>query len=236
MISVKRLGDDPAIALPAMIRTGVWDEVMHRQTLLTRAAQARGDLPDTGLERRLRVNGRSRTVDSWQAVSPPPWPPYATTTAGSNAAPFMAEAANFVLTRYQREAPASSNQPKDHNYRLRSSATIFINQRRIAGQVTDKQISPDDAVHIVVIAPHASTVEAADHLLARITKIAQGMWPDLGISFGWTGSETYGIRFGRGSGGPTRGAPYSLPTVTIRAGGRSVIGTARKKRNRKGKR
>jgi len=238
MLTITRIGPDPRLAVPELIRSGVGQEVSAQQTRLTDAAVKAGNLDPDHLTRRIIVGSTIRQVHGdWRGINQWPLVPYQTITTGDGAQPdLIAEAMNFVIASFNAKAPRG-NRVKSHPWRYAKSLRIYRDGRQIAAVPPVEQIAAEDVFQIINAAPHSPVLEADRHILAGIAREAIAKFPTISIQFGWLNSDQIGLRYGQAQGG-TSGQPaiYALPVVTVAGSGGSRIATAARKSRKRTRR
>jgi hypothetical protein len=119
---------------------------------------------------------------------------------------------------------AKSGATKNHPYRFASSLSFWVNGAKVGIDGLQARTEGADVgttVQIINIAPQASTVELYYGAMYDATRaIFLGYAPGLGIDYGFINSDAVGLRYGKGTGGPSRpgkASPvvYALPMVTL---------------------
>ncbi|MDT1060325.1 hypothetical protein RM190_00565 [Paracoccus sp. CPCC 101403] len=220
---------DPLTEFGPMVRNDVGQEVAFQQDRLTRAAIARGDLTEGSISRAIQVGNTRRSVPSYDNIRLWPWPPYATVTTSQASTVDLRAAAEEGIRIFQRTAPRSGNKPKPNNrYRYGDSLRVVIDGRLFQSLPPATVMTTATTIALVDIAAHASPVEIRKPVMEGIARALTAEFPQLSISFGWTNSDTFGLTYGKGTGGPVgKQVVYALPLITIAATGFARIARRR---------
>lgn len=119
---------------------------------------------------------------------------------------------------------ARSGVAKNHPYKFSASLSFWINGRKASIDSLQTRLEGADlgtTVQIINVAPHATTVELYYAAMYDATRsIFLTYAPGLGIDYGFINSDAVGLRYGKGTGGPSRPGRqspvvYALPMVTL---------------------
>jgi hypothetical protein len=136
----------------------------------------------------------------------------------------LIEALQYFMTQFRARAPRSnvSERRKGHSYRYADSLLVKLDNTFLSAQSTVVNIDRagrGTVVEIVNIAPHSSTVEVDYPVMYAIAvEMAQLFAPGISIVYDYVASDKYGLRYGRGTGGPTRAGRtgvYALPRIIL---------------------
>lgn len=159
------------------------------------------------------------------------------------------------IRAFNAKAPVGKKEKK-HPYKYKNSLMYFVNDNEVTAaqlmySLTSGTFPPKGIIGILDYAPHASTIEdnwnGKGHLkggvMYSVTRSIARKYPDMSIAYKYYLSDNIGLRYGKGTGGPTgQSVPYFLPLVTMGMPGlftRAIIppGNNRtRKRNRRRRR